>query len=419
MKIALLSLGCKVNQSEILRMESELRGRGGVELVGLDEGPELCIINTCTVTSKSDSQSRQMARRAAKAGSKVILTGCYAELNPEEARGLKDVVAVVKNSDKDNIINVLFGNTSSNTLISAPPPPISRSRYFLKLQDGCDYSCSYCAVPLARGPSRSVWPQDVIERVRRAVEDGFKEVVLTGIHLGLYGGDLSPMTKLAVIVEEILKKTDVARLRLSSLEVSEVDDRLLGLMKLGRLCRHLHIPLQSGADGLLRLMRRPYTRGQYIERVGRIAADLPGLGLGTDVIVGFPGEGEREFEATLAALEGLPFSYIHVFSYSERPATRAAGLPGKVSPKVKARRSEALRGLSARKREGFLRGLAGLELEVLVEQKGAGGVLAGTADNYAKVLIPSARGLQAGSIVNVRVEGHDGQYAIGELVSGV
>ncbi|MDA8171073.1 MAG: MiaB/RimO family radical SAM methylthiotransferase [Nitrospiraceae bacterium] len=442
MKVALLTLGCKVNQSELIDIETSLRGRGHINIVGLDGAPEICVINTCSVTAKSDYQSRQLIRRAAATGARVIVTGCYSELNPLAVKDMKGVSHVVSNNEKDSIINMITDEISSCTLDNqaALPRGARRSRYFLKIQDGCDYSCSYCIVWKARGRARSVRPDEVVRRVRRAVECGYKEVVLTGIHLGLYGREFDDSNLirgagapcLSWLLEKILAETDVPRLRLSSLEINEVDGRLLDLLKGGRLARHLHLPLQSGDDRILKLMKRHYDSAGFIGKVNKMVKEIPSLGLGTDVIVGFPGEGEPEFKNTLSVLRELPFTYMHVFAYSPRPGTEAAHLSAAVESPIKKRRSGILRALAAEKKRSFIERLKGETLGVLIERGGEAGDCAGAgkgvcfgyrgvADNYVKVFIPAeytrfSGGIADGSLVNAEIVGQKEGMAIGKPV---
>ncbi|MDA8089616.1 MAG: tRNA (N(6)-L-threonylcarbamoyladenosine(37)-C(2))-methylthiotransferase MtaB [Nitrospiraceae bacterium] len=427
MKVTLLTLGCKVNQSEVASIEAGLI-QSGARIVGLDENPDFCVINTCSVTSKSDYQSRQLIRRAVKTGAKIIVTGCYSELNAMEIKGMKDVIRVVPNSDKSSIIKLIANDSSSSLSIAAVRGPgHGRSRYFLKIQDGCSYSCSYCIVWKARGASRSIDPEAVIEQVRQAAEYGYKEVVLTGIHLGLffYQVHSGKTMGLSALVEKILSKTSVRRLRLSSLEVNEVDDRLIELMKSGRLCRHLHMPLQSGDDYVLSLMKRRYKSGVFTDKVNKLVSEIPEIAVGTDLIVGFPGEGDREFGNTISLLERLPLAYMHVFPYSERPGTEAAGLPGKVDGVLKKRRAQAARELAEDKKRRFADSLINKEFNVIIEEDpkeflGQAGCT-GITDNYVKVFIPAENtGLPndypAGSVLDISIRGLKQGIAVGKPV---
>jgi threonylcarbamoyladenosine tRNA methylthiotransferase MtaB len=409
MKVALLSLGCKVNQSELLSIESALKERGA-EIVELSEKPDLCIINTCSVTARSDYQSRQLIRRAGGTGAKVIVTGCYSELNPEGVLKMKGVAQVIRNREKNSIISIFNGDPSSSPLISN----IKRSRFLLKIEDGCNHSCSYCIIPKARGPVRSVPPGEMLKRVNEAVSLGYKEIVLTGIHMGLYGIDLTPRVPLIHLLNEIFEKTAIYRVRLSSLEINEVNEKLLEFMKTGRLCAHLHIPLQSGDDKVLSLMNRPYRVREFKEKVSFFSSRVS-LGLGTDIIAGFPGEGETEFENTKALLKELPFTYAHVFPYSERSGTRASLLPGKVPVQIRKERAAALREIAAQKRDNFLKALVGREEDILIEETAPEGVL-GTAGNYVKALMPFPETVSKGNIVRARFQGHRKGIALAKPV---
>ncbi len=397
-KVSLLTLGCKVNQTETARMEGTLKG-SGFQVVGLHESPDLSIINTCAVTAKSEYQSRQLIRRAQRAGARVIVTGCYSELNPDSVSAMPGVIAVIPNKDKYSYFDKLTGNTGTASGYSG-----GRTRAFIKVQDGCDSSCAYCIIPLARGGSRSRPLDEAVGEVKEAVGLGFKEAVLTGIHLGAYGHDLSPACTLSGLVEAVLGQTEVKRLRLSSIEVSEIDERLLSFFEDPRLCRHLHIPLQSGDDGILRSMGRPYDSGYYSERIRHISDRFPDISIGTDVIAGFPGEGEKEFRATFKLIETLPFSYIHVFPYSRRNGTRAPGMSGEPTSEEKRQRASALRGLSARKRQTYQQRFLGQTLEVLIEEALSDGSVSGTAGNYLKVRVSGCDRLR-GNIVPVRIAG--------------
>lgn len=411
MKISLLSLGCKVNQAEFNEIGRALVQKGA-EIVSLDEKPDFCVINTCSVTSKSDYQSRQIIRRAAQSGTAVIVTGCYAELNPESVREMKGVLDVIPNKNKERIINRIAANISSDKSNPCCFRP-NRTRYFIKIQDGCNAFCSYCLIPKARGRARSFKPADIVDKVKRAVSEGYKEVVLTGIHIGMYGSDLEPRLKISTLVLLILEKTSIERVRLSSLEVNELEEDLIELMRGGRLCNHLHIPIQSGDDRILKAMNRPYKVKEYMEKVLLFAENMPDMGIGTDVIVGFPGEGEMEFANTMETLKNVPFTYIHVFPYSERTGTKAVEMPGKVRSDVKKFRVAALRSLSDEKKNAFLDRMVSRDLQVLIEEDKPDGCL-GTASNYIKALARFPQGVYKGNIVRIRIEGHNNGIAFGK-----
>lgn len=413
MKVAILTLGCKTNQAESFHWEAFL-GREGHRIVELEERPDICIINTCTVTAKADYQSRQLIQRALRNKARVIVTGCYAELRGDEIRKLDDTIRVVQNSDKQNIGALISSDTLTRTLAL---PVYPRQRPIVKVQDGCDFSCSYCAITMARGRSRSVLPEEVISEVRSYEAAGYGEIVLTGIHLGLYGLDLVPRLSLSGLLKKLLHATHKVRFRLSSLEIKEVNEEILDLLSDRRLCRHLHLSIQSGDDTVLSLMRRRYRREDLIAGLGSLVKRQPDCGLGADIIAGFPGEGEEEFRNTRELLEAFPFSYIHAFPYSRRPGTEASSYPGQVSDEVKKRRAEVLRAIGETKRTGFIQSQSssGKTFEVIVEQKERNGFTA-TSDNYIKVFLDTSAydgPLREGMLIFARLTGHHNGRALG------
>jgi threonylcarbamoyladenosine tRNA methylthiotransferase MtaB len=420
MKIAVLTLGCKTNQAESMQMEHALN-KAGHRIVEISEKPDMCIINTCTVTSKADYQSRQLINRALKNNSKVIVTGCYAELNREHLkRTYSNVIEVFKNSEKSKIINIISQDTSSDTkvLTAYHPMTLSRNRPAIKVQDGCNYSCSYCAIPMARGRSRSIAVDDVINEIKLYESLGYKEIVLTGIHLGTYGTDMKPNKSLSILLDNILKNTNVSRIRLSSLEIKEIDDELIELLKEDRVCKHLHIPLQSGDDNILKLMNRTYSTKDFLWGIERILKKMPEISIGTDVIVGFPGEGEVEFENTKKLIESIPFSYLHVFPYSPRPKTKAATFSGQVAGSIKKERVSILREVGMIKKQDFIRKNIGKTLGIIVEGMSLDG-LTGTSGNYIKVILKDSSDVEAGMLVNAHICGYKDDIAIGSLIKNL
>ncbi len=398
MKISVLTLGCKVNQAESSVIEGALK-ISGHEIVGLSQKPEICIINTCTVTSKSDYQSRQLIRRAQRVGARVIVTGCYSELNKESVRSMEGVKEIVDNGNKMNIVDMLTGQTLDFT---SGLPSDSRSRLFVKIQDGCNYSCSYCTIPRARGGSRSLSPEDVVQQVKWAAAAGYNEVVLTGIHLGTYGLDLLNKVTLSDIVRTLLKETKIRRIRISSLEANEINDRLLELMHESRICSHLHIPLQSGDDTILKLMNRTYDSRQFSMKIEHILNRAPGAAIGTDVIIGFPGEGNEEFQNTYKLLEGLPVSYMHIFPFSPRPGTRASNMPDHIPPTIKKERMHVMDILNTGKKSEYMKKQIGQTLDVLIEEC-TDRTCIGTSGNYLKIEMPS-NNHSRGSLVTVNIK---------------
>jgi len=396
MRISVLTLGCKVNQSESSIIESTLL-KSGHDIVSILESPDLCIVNTCTVTAKSDYQSRQFIRRAWRAGAKVIVTGCYSELQSERVSDMEGVVKVVSNRDKFSIIRELTGFSSTFSLYNQEA---GRSRLFLKVQDGCNCSCSFCLIPRARGRSRSIPIKEIMDQLH-SNSLPFQEIVLTGIHLGTYGYDLIPKVNLAYLIRNILL-TKVKRVRLSSLEITEIDEELLELLKDERLCKHLHIPLQSGDDRILRMMRRGYDSERFVWGIDKICSEIQDIALGTDVIVGFPGEGNSEYERTRSLLKSLPFAYFHVFPFSSRPGTKAALLDGQVDPDTKKERCRELLRVGNRKKKEYMERQVGKILDVLIEKKHTDGSSTGITGNYLKVWMPSGD-VSLKDIVSVRI----------------
>lgn len=377
MKVSILTLGCKVNQAESLYIEANLRSQG-CTIVQLGENPDYCIINTCSVTSKSDYQSRQLIRRAHRAGSSVLVTGCYSQLNKDTVKAMEGVKLVADNSDKYSIIKRITSNTSCNTLYDSSS---TRSRLPIKIQDGCNKSCSYCLIPSARGRSRSISIEEVIRSID-AISSVYSEIILSGIHLGTYGYDLFPKVTISDLVSTILQRTTIRRIRLSSLEINEVDQSLINLFYDQRVCRHLHIPLQSGDDRVLQMMNRSYNTREYFDGIRLITERIPEISLGTDIIVGFPGETEREFENTLEVLNKLPFSYIHVFPYSARMGTKAAEMPISVASSEVRLRCNRARELGSKKKAKFLQRQVGKTLDLLIEERVGEKEWYGTTGNY-------------------------------------
>ncbi len=395
-----------------MRIEHALN-LAGHQIVEMSDKPDLCIINTCAVTAKADYQSRQLINRAIKKTSDVIVTGCYAELNHEQIKKRYCDIRIVRNVEKDNIINMLKQKKSSNlevkfNLDTVPfhrPDIISRHRPIIKVQDGCNYSCSYCTIPMARGKSRSFPVENVLNEIRMYESLGFKEVVLTGIHLGTYGYDLKPKIRLTFLLKEILKNTNIPRIRLSSLEIKEIDEELIELLSEARLCSHLHIPLQSGDDNILKLMNRMYSVDDFYKGIEKIISLVPGISIGTDIIVGFPGEGEPEFNNTVSLIESLPFAYTHVFPFSPRPGTRAVSLPGHVSDYIKKERLQILRQIGLKKKSLFIKNQIGNTVSVILEERIKGYFL-GTTDNFIKIHIKEQIGLKEGMLLNCVISGN-------------
>jgi threonylcarbamoyladenosine tRNA methylthiotransferase MtaB len=422
-RVKLVALGCRVSRADVDALAAALGP--GLELARDGERAELVVVNGCAITGDAEAAARQAIRRAAREhpGAAVIATGCYAELRPAALAALPGVAAVVGARRQGAVAAVLErlragepvggdggdgedGGDPVGPWGAAPAAPARHTRPFLKVQDGCDQRCAFCVVPDARGPSRSL-PLD--EALRRAALLGARhpEVVLTGVHLGAWGRDLAPRRSLAELVRAVIRGGAVRRLRLSSVEPNELPVELLREPAVAAaLCPHLHLPLQSGAPRVLAAMGRPYRPEVFRAVIEEAAAALPGACLGTDVLVGFPGERDEDHAATVALVEALPLAYLHVFPFSARPGTRAATLPEQVPAAVVRDRARALRVLSERRWRAYLAAQVGRELEVVVERV-AGGVARGTAREWVTVRWPAPAETR-GTVVRVRVHGSDG-----------
>ncbi len=415
MKVSIVTLGCRTNQAESLSIEGALKCAGH-DIVTISESPDLCIINTCAVTAKADQQSRQLIHKALRNSAKVIVTGCYAELNSDSIKLIGDTIDVIKNSDKVRFISNLLGSYSTTSFINIALPQkisgYSRHRPIVKVQDGCNYFCSYCTIPMARGISRSESYKDIIRKIDNYHESGYKEVVLTGIHLGTYGLDFDPKKSLAFLLKGILKETNIKRIRLSSLEINEINDELLDVISDRRVCNHLHIPLQSSDDSILKSMNRTYSTRDYTGKIQVIVKRFPDIAIGTDVIVGFPGEDEESFLKTRSFIEAMPFSYIHVFPYSSRPGTRAASFNNQISENLKKQRVSILKGIGDSKRKDYILRHYNQILEIIVENKGFEGYV-GTSANYIKVLLADGFDHRQETLINIRVTGYKNNQALG------
>jgi threonylcarbamoyladenosine tRNA methylthiotransferase MtaB len=401
---ALCTLGCKVNQCETAYLEERLRG-AGYRIVPFSGPADLYCLNTCAVTARAAMESRQLLRRALRQNpeARVVVTGCYAQIARAEIARIPGVSLILGSTEKLALLEHLAGPMSAavptvrvgDPRATGSPQSLAlnafagRTRAFLKIQDGCDASCSYCIVPHARGRSRSIPAAPVLEQVERFLAGGFQEIVLTGIHLGQWGQDLEPPWRLISLLGDIFERCPPPRLRLSSLEPGEITGEFLDRMASEpRLCPHLHVPLQSGDASILGRMNRTYHPLFYRDLVRDAVARIPGLAVGADVLVGFPGETDAGFRNTYRLLESLPLAYLHVFPFSPRPGTPAALMKGKVPPPVIRTRSALLRELDRAKRLAFMGRFVGTVRPVLLEgRSAAGGGRLGFSDNYIPVLV--------------------------------
>lgn len=402
------TLGCKTNQHESVVMEEKLR-QAGYQVVDFSEGADLVVVNTCTVTATTDSQSRNLIRRARRLNldCRVIVTGCYAQVDPESLRAIPGVAVVLGNEEKQDLLRYLDDEQQvqlvevSDIRLHADNVPLSltafteRSRAFVQIQNGCDAFCSYCIIPYARGSSRSMPSEQVLQQVRALEQKGYPEVVLTGIHIGGYGQDLRPPESLAGLLQKLEAGTEVPRLRLGSVEPTEIPDELIDLMAASsRICPHLHIPLQSGDDQVLRRMNRHYTASYFHDLIQKIHGKLSEVAIGLDVIAGFPGETDEEFEHTCRLLESLPISHLHVFPYSRRPGTPAAETADQLPAELIRRRAALLRGIGESKQRRFCERFVGRILEVVVEGGDVGGYSRGLSRNYLSITFRTDEQLQ-------------------------
>lgn len=392
-RVAITTLGCKTNQFESASMIEQFV-KAGYTIVPFSEPADIYLVNSCTVTAKTDAETRRLIRRARRLNpeARIVATGCYAQVAPGDLERMPEVDNVLGNLEKQDITKLVEAgqNRVSDIAAESTTGPLKlesfaeHTRAFLQVQNGCNSFCSYCIVPYARGRSRSVPPEDVLEGIRNLAANGYQEVVLTGIHLGAYGLDLPAKSSLTALVQRIDSAQLVPRLRIGSLEPNELSDELLSLMAQSRIiCPHLHLPLQSGSNGVLARMGRNYTSDFFRELLIKINSSLPDAFIGGDVIAGFPGENEEEFTETLNLLKALPFSDLHVFPFSRRPGTKAADHPDQVPADIIRDRAERLRKLAMEKKKQFLKRFAGSELRVLVQGYDAkSGVCRGLSRNY-------------------------------------
>jgi threonylcarbamoyladenosine tRNA methylthiotransferase MtaB len=429
-KISFVTLGCKTNQFESAVMAEAAR-KEGYQVVSAGEAADICVINTCTVTARTDAESRRLIRRALRENpaARIVVTGCYAQIAAEEISSMPGVALIIGNTEKRELpqllrnlgeeqqIKVADISLVQETCLLILETFAEHTRAFLQVQNGCNSRCSYCIVPHVRGPSRSVSLDDALKGIRTFARQGFQEVVLTGIHLGAFGLDLSPQTSLLELLSLAEREKIVPRLRLGSIEPTEISAELIDLIATGQtICPHLHIPLQSGDDGVLAAMNRPYTSGFFRKLVDTLTTAAPDLCLGTDIIAGFPGETEEAFERGYRFLETLPLAYFHVFPFSPRQGTPAATMPEQVPAAVIRKRAEALRNLSSSKKKGYFESFLGREVLVLIQEKRKDGILKGLSRNYLSVTIPGHTA-PVNSEIRVRITGTEKDQVSGVIVA--
>jgi threonylcarbamoyladenosine tRNA methylthiotransferase MtaB len=407
------NFGCRATQADGAALEAQLTHRG-LECAPERDAADFVILNTCTVTSSADDDVRQTVRRVHRENpaSRILVTGCYAQRAPEELAALPGVEWVVGNSHKTGIADLLTGAPyhsqilvgdifASRDFLTAPvmEAAADRARPILKIQDGCNNRCSFCIIPFVRGRSRSSPAEFVVEQVCNLARR-YREVVLSGINLGRWGKEPGSTLRLAGLIRRLLEETEIDRIRLSSVEPMDFCDDLLGLMaESPRMAKHVHTPLQSGSDAVLRRMHRKYRPRHYADRILKARGLMPDAAIGADVMAGFPGETDAEFEENRRFIEWLPFTYLHVFTYSERPGTAAAAMPAPVPMHVRRERSRILREVAAQKNLEFRRRMTGLTLSVVTLEEPRTAL----STNYLKVSLAAAR--PANQLLEVEIGG--------------
>ena len=427
--VSFATLGCRLNQVDTRQLQTVLESRG-FRTVPFGEPADVVVVNTCAVTARAELSDRQAIRRSARLNprARLVVTGCWAQTRPDDVARFGEVDLIVGNTDKHRLPELLEGRVvervhvrdvaRARTLDVAPLARVNgRSRAFLKIQDGCQHRCAFCIVPFARGTSRSLEPKVVLDQARLLVEAGHPEIVLTGVDTGHYGADLAPRTTLAALLRQLEDVSGLRWVRLSSVLPAYFTPELIDVVTDSPVVApHFHIPLQSGSDRILRSMRRPYSARMYRALVERLSAARPRLGLGADVIAGFPGEADDDFAETVACVRELPFSYLHVFPYSTRKGTEATRLAGPLDSRTITHRSRVLRELGRAKSDEFRRSLIGRVEEVLVLETldRASGRLVGLTGNYVEIVFSGPPSLMR-TLARARVSAVQGDRVLGEL----
>lgn len=433
-KIAFYTLGCKVNQADTASMEN-LFLRSGHQLVSFDGEADVYIINTCVVTNTGQRKSRQTIHRAIRKNPNalIVVTGCYPQTAAEEVKAIAGVDMIIGNQDRAQIVQLVeerLAHRQTDTLDAVHKLTAStafeemaagditdKTRAFLKIQEGCNQFCTYCIIPYARGPLRSRSLESIRTETQRLISAGFKEIVLIGIHLGCYGKENHDGPTLYDAVKTVLDVPGVQRLRLGSLESVEVEPRLLTLMQEdARFCRHLHLPLQSGCDKTLQAMNRPYTTAKFKTLLADIKTKVPDIAITTDVIAGFPGETEADFETTCKFAESCGFSKMHIFPFSARKGTPAEKFAGAVTEAVKKERADILGKIDETMHKAFSQAMVGQTAEVLFEQPAGEDYFEGLTGNYQRVFVKSGGRNLGGEILPVKITAFDGEKLLGEII---
>lgn len=434
--IAFATLGFRVNQYDTDSMRGLFLSHGYHE-VNFHDVADVYVINTCSVTQMGEKKSRQYIRRAKKLNSSsvVVVTGCYAQLEPELISAMEGVDVVIGTNEKHRIVDIVdmyIGEGQKHAItavrdvraynefeeIPLYPSAVEHTRADLKIQEGCNNFCTYCIIPYTRGSLKSRKPDAVIEEAKHLITYGFKEIILTGIHLGAYGVDLPEQPTLALILRRLLEETEVQRIRMGSIESLEVDEDLIAVINSSdRICPHLHLPLQSGSDELLSSMHRHYTKTEYVQLIEYLRASIHGLTVSTDLILGFPGETESLFQETLETLEYLKFSHIHAFPYSPRPGTPAASMENQVPEQVKKQRVSLVNDLTKRQQKEEMQQMLGHTVLVLIEKQ-TGDSGEGFSENYERVQVSGLPGNYEKTIVRAVLKKVTDDTLLGEFREG-
>lgn len=430
-KVAFHTLGCKVNQHDSAIMAALFQD-AGYEVVDFNDLADVYVVNTCTVTHLSDRKSRQMIRHAARENpaATIVVCGCYAQTAKAELEALDEVDLIIGTNERHKVVEAVetFRQDHVKTAYMAddeelfyyedlPHERVSgMTRAYVKIQEGCDQFCAYCAIPYARGPLRSRSEQDTIDEINMLVERGYKEVILTGIHIGAYGRGVKDETcDLTGLCRRILDETAIERLRIGSLEGIEVTDALIEMIASDeRMAKHLHLPLQSGCDKTLSAMRRPYDTEQFREMMRRIRGKVPNIAITTDLMVGFPGETDEDFKESLVFCNDIAFSAMHIFKYSMRSGTPAAAMPDQIDPQIKERRAKQMADVAQKNKLDYERRFVRQTLRILVEEQTKDGLWTGHSSNYLLVTFPGEN-IRSGDFVDVKITSAERNRLLGEI----
>ncbi|MEE0434547.1 MAG: tRNA (N(6)-L-threonylcarbamoyladenosine(37)-C(2))-methylthiotransferase MtaB [Peptococcaceae bacterium] len=434
-RVAFHTLGCKVNQHDSAIMAALFQD-AGYEVVPFDKVADVYVINTCTVTHLSDRKSRQMIRRAAGENPEatVVVCGCYAQTAQNELAALDEVDLIIGTNERHKVVEAVETFRENHVKTAYMPEddewywyenlPHERvsgmTRAYVKIQEGCDQFCAYCIIPYARGPLRSRSEEDTIAEIRELVAQGYKEVILTGIHIGAYGRGVKDNTcDLTGLCRRILDETDIARLRIGSLEGIEVTDELITMIAENpRMAQHLHLPLQSGCDRTLAEMRRPYDTEAFRDMMRRIRQRVPNIAITTDLMVGFPGETEEDFKESLVFCNDIAFAGMHIFKYSMRNGTPAAAMTNQIDPQIKERRAKQMADVAQKNKRDYEARFVGQTLRILVEEQDTDGLWMGHSSNYLMVHFPG-EAIASGDFVDVRITAVEKNRLLGEMINQV